>query len=347
MKLNKIIITAIILFASIGFYSCGKNGESKTDLQTKQLTNVKVMDISPKSFTDNFNVVGVIKPYASAKVSSEEGGLILSVVKDKGDYVSRGQVVVRLKKDVENASLESALAQVELAKLNFEKQEQLYRENATTEIAYRTALLQLDAAEKGLDVIRTHISKGFVRSPINGVVDNKFMNNGEMSAPGLPIISIVDVSRVKISAGVPESHIKDVRLGQGVKITIDVLPGAEFEGQISYIAPTLSNQTRTFEIEIVINNPNRILKPEMNATVDIAKFQMSDAIVLPQDMIVDNGDEKYVFILEGDIARRREITTGGREGNAVLITSGLNIGDKIISEGFQSVVDGEKVQVVQ
>jgi RND family efflux transporter MFP subunit len=347
MKLNKIIILVIALIAVVSFSSCSKKSESKDETQIKKLSLVKVMDISPKSFTENFNVVGVVKPFASAKVSSEEGGLILSIVKDKGSYVSRGQVVVRLKKDVENASLESALAQLELAKLNYEKQEQLYKENATTEIAYRTAALQLDAAEKGLDIIRTHISKGFVRSPISGIVDDRFLNKGEMSAPGVPILSIVDVSKVKISAGVPERHVKDVRLGQGVKITCDVLPGAEFEGQISYISPSLSTTTRTFEIEIVISNSERLLKPEMNANVELSKFQLSDAIVIPQDYMIDNGEEKFVFVLEGDVAKKKAIEVGGREGNAVLIVSGLNIGDKLIFEGFQTVSDGEKVQVVQ
>jgi RND family efflux transporter MFP subunit len=347
MKLNKIILLVISITAVVFISSCGKKSESKDETQVKKLTLVKVMDIAPKSFTDNFNVVGVVKPFASAKVSSEEGGLILSIVKDKGSFVSRGQVVVQLKKDVENASLESALAQLELAKLNYEKQEQLYKENATTEIAFRTAALQLDAAEKGLDIIRTHISKGFVRSPISGVVDDRFLNKGEMSSPGVPILSIVDVSRVKISAGVPERHVKDIRIGQGVKITCDVLPGAEFTGQISYVSPTLSPTTRTFEIEIVINNGDRLLKPEMNASVEVAKFQLSDAVVIPQDYIVDNGDEIYVFVLEGDIAKKRLIETGGREGNAVLVTNGLNIGDKLIFEGFQTVSDGEKVQVVQ
>lgn len=347
MKINKIILISFVLFAAIFFYSCGKKSESQTNNEKKDIPYVKIMDIAPKSFTENFSVVGVVKPYATAKVSSEEGGLILRIYKKKGDRVSRGQTLVQLKKDVENASYESALAQLELAKLNYEKQEQLYKENATTEIAYRTAALQLDAAEKGLDVIRTHIAKGFIRSPISGVVDDKYMNEGEMSGPGAPILNLVDVSRVKITAGIPESHVKDVRLGQGVKITCDVLPGAEFEGQISYISPSLSSLTRTFDVEIVINNSERILKPEMSAKVEMAKFELAEAIVLPQDYIVDLGEDKYVMVLEGDVARRRIIETGGREGNAVLIVSGLKAGEKLIYEGFQSVADGEKVQVVQ
>jgi Cu(I)/Ag(I) efflux system membrane fusion protein len=86
-------------------------------------------------------------------------------------------------------------------------------------------------------------------------------------------LSIVDVSRVKISAGVPEKYVTEIKKGQEVNITVDVLPGTGFTGKISYIAPSLSTTNRTFEIEIVINNPDRILKPEMNASVEIAKFQ--------------------------------------------------------------------------
>ena len=347
MRINKLLsLFVILLFASAVFYSCGGEANEKPQ-ENKKLTFVKVEDVTPKQFTDKFNVVGIVKPYASAKISSEEGGLILSILKNKGDRVGAGQIVVRLKKDVEGATYEQLLAQYELAKLNFEKQQQLYDENATSEIAYLTSKWQLEAASKGLEVVKTHMSKGFIRSPINGVVEDKFMNKGEMSAPGVPILSIVDISKVKITAGVPEKYVSEIKKGQEVNITFDVLPGSGFTGKISYIAPSLSTTNRTFEIEIVINNPDRILKPEMNASVEIAKFRKDDAVVLPQDYIIDNGEEKYVFVLEGDIAKRRLIEIGGREGNSVLITSGLNIGDKLINEGFQSLADGEKVQVVQ
>jgi RND family efflux transporter MFP subunit len=290
--------------------------------------------------------VGTVKPYATAKISSEEGGLILSITKNKGDKVRAGEVLVRLKKDVEGATYDQMLAQFELAKINFEKQDELYKENATTELQYLTAKWQMEAAEKGLDVLKTHIKKAYVTSPINGVVDDKYMNKGEMSGPGIPILNVVDVSRVKITAGVPESYIKDVQKGQQVSITMDVLPGAEFEGKISYISPTLSAGSRTFEIEIIIDNKDRVLKPEMNANVEISKEEKDNVVVIQQDLIVDYGDEKYVFVLDGDVAKKRVLEIGGRNENNVLITGGLKPGDKIIYEGFQSLSDNLKVQVV-
>jgi membrane fusion protein (multidrug efflux system) len=345
MNIHKLSIIIIVLFSTVVFYSCGKNGQPKTE-EHKKLSLVKVEEVKTSTFVDNFKVVGIVKPYATAKISSEEGGLILSINKDKGSRVSQGEVVAHIKKDVETATLEQNEAQYELAKVNFEKQQELWKANATTELQYLTAKWQMEAAKRGLEVLKTHISKSLVRSPISGVVDEKYMNKGEMSAPGAPILNVVDVSRVKITAGVPEKYVNEVKKGQQVKITVDVLPGVEFSGKISYLSPSLASGSRTFDIEIVINNKDRLLKPEMNANVEITKYERDDAIVVPQDLIVDLGDDRYVFVLEGDIAKKKSLEIDGRNGNMVLVTNGLKAGDKLIYEGFQSLVDGDKVQVV-
>lgn len=339
-------VIAILLSVAAIFSSCGKGGEN-TEQNQKKLPLVKFKEIQTEQFSDNFKVMGVIKPFTSAKVSSEEGGLITSLTKDKGSYVSKGEIVARIKKDVEIASLEQTEAQVELARMNYEKQKQLYEDNATTEIQYLTAKWQYEAAIRGADILKQRLKSGFVRSPISGVVDDKFMNKGEMSAPGSPIFNIIDISTVKVSAGVPEMYLTKVSKGQSVNVTIDVLPGVQFEGKVNYIAPALQGTSRTFEIEILISNKDRILKPGMNANVVLSEFTKESAVVIPQDLIVDYGDVQYVFVLEGDIARKRELKLGGRNGNQVLIESGLNPGEKLITDGFQSLKDGDKVQVVQ
>ncbi|MBL8015670.1 MAG: efflux RND transporter periplasmic adaptor subunit [Ignavibacteria bacterium] len=341
------IVFALFLTASVVFLGCGKGGGETTEQNQKKLPLIKFKEVVPEQFNDNFKVMGVIKPFTSAKVSSEEGGLITYLSKDKGSPVSKGEIVARIKKDVELASLEQTEAQVELARMNYEKQKQLYEDNATTEIQYLTAKWQYEAAIRGADILKQRLKTGYVRSPISGVIDDKFMNRGEMSAPGSPIFNIIDISTVKVSAGVPEMYLTKVTKGQSVNVTIDVLPGVQFEGKVNYISPALQGTSRTFEIEILINNKERLLKPGMNANVVLSEFSMESAVVVPQDLIVDYGDVQYVFVLEGDIARKRELKLGGRNGNQVLIESGLNPGDKLITDGFQSLKDGDKVQVVQ
>ena len=98
---------------------------------------------------------------------------------------------------------------------------------------------------------------------------------------------------------------------------------------------------------MVIKNPGGKLKPEMSANIILSKETISDAIVLTQDQFVDNVEEQFVFVLQGDIARKKKITLGGRNGNNVIITDGIEAGETLITEGYEFVSDGDKVRVVQ
>ncbi len=342
---NILCLLIFLIIGSLTLQSCGNNGETKTEPE-KKLQAVKVKEVIGQEFEETYKIVGIVKPYEAAKVSSEEGGLITYQPFDKGSHVSRGQVVVRLRKDQDRAAYDQALSQFELAKSNFDRMQKLYNESVTTEQEFTNAKFQLEITEKSLNVLETRLNKSYVVSPISGIVDQKFIGKGEVCGPGTPILNIVDVSRVKISGGIPESFIGDIKKNSQVKITFDVYPGEEFYGTVSYVSPTLSQANRTFEIEIVLNNNDGRLKPEMSANIEIQKTKMENALVLPQDLLIDFGNEKYVFVLENDVAHKKIVTLGGRDNNDVLITSGLNEGDKLIVEGFQSLADGDKVQVI-
>jgi len=344
IKMKRILNLLVIIALAVGITACGKKQEKKE--AEKKLSLVKVREVKGEEFSEVFKVVGIVKPNTSAKLSSEEGGIISYLTKDKGSSVRKGETVAVLKKDFDKATYDQALSQYELARDNFERAEKLYRENATTEQMYTSAKLQFNIAEKTVEMYRTRLTKGYIISPISGIVDAKYMNLGEMTSPGAPIVSIVDISRVKIEAGIPERYVTMLSKGRTVDITFDVLPEEEFTGKISYISPTLNPQSRTFDIEIVIDNKDRKLKPEMSANVFISNLDLDDAVVLERDVLVDNGDEQFVFVLENDIAKKRTITLGANADNKVLVTSGLNIGDKLIYYGFRALVDGDKVKVV-
>jgi len=344
MKKIIYIMTALLTVSAL-FISCGNEGESKTEPE-KKLQAVKTTEIITQEFKETYNVVGTVKPFQTAKISSEEGGLITYMPFDKGSRVGRGQTLVRLKKDTDFASFEQAETQYELAKSNFERIEKLYNESVSTEQDYTNAKFQLELAEKSLNLIETRLSKSYVTSPISGIVDEKYMSRGEVCGPGTPILNIVDVSKVKISAGIPERYLSEIKKGSQVKITFDVYPGEEFTGTVNYISPTLSVQNRTFEIEMVLPNKGGRLKPEMSANIRIEKSVIVDAIVLPQDLVIDFGNEKFVYVFENGAARKKSVMIGGRNNNNVQILSGLNKGDILISEGFQSVADGDKVEII-
>ncbi|MGB9697571.1 MAG: efflux RND transporter periplasmic adaptor subunit [Ignavibacteria bacterium] len=344
MKKLFLLMVSLLLIGSS--FSCGRKSGSENKSSLQQLSAVRVVEVKPQHFVETYRVIGIVKPYESAKLSSEEGGIITYLAKDKGDKVRKGEVLVRLKKDTDQKAYEQALAQYNLAKENFERIERLYNENVATEQQYTNSKLQLDIAIKAVELYRTRLSKGYIVSPINGVVDAKFLNKGEMSSPGAPILSIVDVSRVKINAGIPEKYVGEITRGQNVLITFEVLPDEKFYGVVGYTSPTIDPQSRTFEVEVILNNKDRKLKPEMSATLEFTRLDINDAVVIGQDQFVDNGEEKYVFVLENDIAKKRIIRIGGFSDSKVYVESGLNLGEKLIIEGFRGLNDNEKVQVV-
>ncbi len=343
--MKKIGLLILTISLPLILISCGKKNEAKTEKE-KQLPLVKTMQVETVQFIDNYKIVGTVKPFESAKLSSEEGGLITYLAKDKGSSVSRGEVIVRLKKDVDIAAYEQALSQYNVAKENFSRAERLFNDNVTTEQNYTNAKLQLDVALKAVEFYETRLSKGYIVSPISGVVDAKYMNKGEMSAPGVPIISIVNISKVKVSAGIPERYLTNIKKGKKISITFDAIENETFEAVISYVSPVINPQSRTFEIEAVINNPNRILKPEMSANIELTAMTIDDAVVLDQDLITDDGENVYVFVLNGDTAVKRIIKIGGRNDGKVYIEEGLNPGDYLINVGFQGLNDGNKVKVI-
>jgi membrane fusion protein, multidrug efflux system len=342
-KIKKLIYLSLIITIAVGLTACGKKQEKKET--EKKLSLVKVREIKGEEFSDRYKVVGTVKPNTSAKLSSEEGGIITYLSKDKGSSVSKGETVVVLKKDFDKASYDQAVSQYDLAKDNYERAEKLYKENATTEQVYMNAKLQFNIAEKTVEMYRTRLGKGYITSPISGVVDAKFMNLGEMTGAGSPILSIVDISKVKIEAGIPEKYVTRLSKGRTVEITFDVLPDESFNGKISYISSTLNPQSRTFDIEVILDNKNRKLKPEMSANVFFTNMNLNNAVVLERDVFVDNGDEQFVFVLENDVAKKKIIKLGGVSENKVLVSEGLNIGDKLIYYGFRALVDGDKVKV--
>ena len=345
--MNKIFkLTVFLLLAGITFSACGKKRDNIKDTE-KKVPLVKVTTIKTQPFTESYKFIGVLKPYETAKLSSEEGGIITYIGKDKGNYVRKGEVVIKLLKDQDYATYEQMQAQYNLAKDNFERISNLYSQGAATEQQYTNSKLQLDVAEKSKNIYEVRLRKGTIVSPINGIVDAKLMSVGEMSSPGAPILSIVDVSRLKVNVGIPEKYMSYISKGKTLDITFDVFPDEVYKGVVSYIAPDINASSRTFDIEMVIKNPGGKLKPEMSANIILSKETISDAIVLTQDQFVDNVEEQFVFVLQGDIARKKKITLGGRNGNNVIITDGIEAGETLITEGYEFVSDGDKVRVVQ
>ncbi|MCB0725026.1 MAG: efflux RND transporter periplasmic adaptor subunit [Ignavibacteriae bacterium] len=338
--LSKLLIIALIFTLT----SCG---DDKQEEVQKNIPFVKDTIITTQEFIESYSIVGVLIPYESAALSPEQGGKIVYLGVDKGDRVRRGQVIARINQSLDYASYQQAVANYNLALSEYERTQRLYENGVATEQQFTNAKLNLDIAETTVDLARSKLPLTVVRSPINGIVSAKNMNLGEMGSPGNPIVEIVNVSRVKVSVGVPERYMTDISRGSTVKLTFGVFPGEEFNGTVDYVSPTINETNRTFDVEVVLENPDQKFKPQMSVNVEVTTKRVPNAIVLNQGQIIDYGDAKYIFVNENGIAKKREITLGGSNGNDVQVISGLKPGDHLIYEGYQSLADGDEIKVIE
>jgi membrane fusion protein (multidrug efflux system) len=159
----------------------------------------------------------------------------------------------------------------------------------------------------------------------------------------------VATDRVKVTAGVPERYARSVQRGDSVLVTFDIFPDREFAGRVDYVGASVDPSSRTFPIEILLNNPEGIMKPAMVANVRVQRDRLSDVLVVPQHVVLRSAEGYKVFVIApGDrpIAEARSVVLGPSSGNEVIIESGLEVGDLLITVGQQLVDDGTHVRVV-
>jgi membrane fusion protein (multidrug efflux system) len=328
-------------------------GASNTSVpaESVRVVNVEVTPVTTGRFTDLIRITGEVEAMHDVTLSADEAGRIAAFTVETGAAVARGQVIVEQDDAVLRAQVAEADAAADLAREQFERQRRLWEdEKIGSEIAYLQAKANAEAANARLATLEARLARTKVRSPVDGVFDEKFVEAGEMALPGTRLARVVSTRQVKVTGGVPERDALAVRPGDHATVTFDVLSGQVFEGRIRYVGASVDPQNRTVPIEVVLDNPGGRIKPRMVASVQVARAQLSDVIVVPQQVVLrtEDGFEAFVVVDENGVptARARRLTLGPSQGNRVVVRDGLAPGDRLITLGQQLVDDGGRVRLV-
>jgi len=273
-----------------------------------------------------------------------------------GDWIKAGQKLVTLQsEEVGNAKSEfyKAKADYELAKVNFEREKRLFDRGVgakknflTTEAELKVAATSLDAAEKKLHVLgfneeqvktiaETHQINPIITlfSPISGkIIENKAVL-GAMIDQTTEILTIMDPTLLWIDAEIYEKDIAKIRIGQEVEVSVPAYPEETFKGKITYISDVLKEETRTITVRTEVENKSYKLKPGMFADIKIFFNHQSKVLVLPKEAILDDKDEKIVFIKVNDKYVPLVVEIGAREGGFIEIIRGIQEGDEVVTKG--------------
>lgn len=340
------LLAAVMAVLVIG---CGgSTGEQKEsgDMPKERAVQVEVQELQPQPFVETLHLSCSIKAWEDVTVAPEEGGTVKEWKFPKGSYVRKGDVIVVLNDDVLKASYEAALAQYNSAQLTFDKQQRVFTEQAVSEWQLKTAEFNRDAAKAQADLMRARWERTRIKSPIDGILDERFVDEGETAAPGVPIARIVNLHRVKALVNVPERYAGRLKVGSHIQLTVQAYPGEVFEGKVTFIGAAISPDNRTFPLEAELPNPRGKLKPEMIARVKLALAVLPNALLVEERVIQQVDRNKFVVYVEnGGRAQERTVQLGGRQDHLVQILSGVKPGERIIVRGFSDVIDNQPVLV--
>ena len=204
---------------------------------------------------------------------------------------------------------------------------------------YNDAVIQLEQAEKEL-------ANATIKSPISGVITKKQVEEGEYINIGSPIVTIVDISKLKIKLNVSEANIYQLKLNDKATITTDVYPGVVFEGNISFIS-SQGDDSHNYPVEIVISNNSKYpLKSGTFANVMIKLPMAVEALYIPRESLLGSITEASVYIAENNKAILKKVVVGNGNDKYIKVISGLKEGDKVIVNGQINLSDNKAIKII-
>ena len=201
------------------------------------------------------------------------------------------------------------------------------------------------------DIEGMKYEKASIKSPINGIVIKKFLDEGSQVEPSVspmmrvPVIMVANIDTVKVLVNVSEKYLGKLKEKAKAKVKVDAYPDEVFLGEVVRIAPLVDLATRTSEVEIKIPNEEHRLKPGMFARVNLILEKKENTLVVPNKAVLNENNRKFVFVVNGSIAREREVKTGIYQKDSVEIVEGLKETDLVIVEGNYGLKDGTEVEI--
>jgi len=317
---------------------------------TVAATPVSVLMPKPESFKSYLEVQGRVDFDQNATVGARAAGSLTSIRVQRGDRVSKGQVLATIDASILDANAAELRTRMDLAKTVYEKQKGLWAQQIGTEIQYLQAKNNYEALQRNLATLNQQRSLYNVVAPFSGTVDEVLPKLGEITAPGAPVVRLTSGAGSKILADVSEAYGNSIKAGDKAVVTIPDLGGEELPATVRVVSRSINATSRTFTVELRLQGAKAAeLRPNMVATVRIQNYNAANATVIPVDIVQKDEQNSYVYVVGQEdgktVAKKRVIKTGNTYNGKVEVTSGLSGTDQVISAGYQNLNEGQKVAV--
>jgi membrane fusion protein, multidrug efflux system len=318
---------------------------SKAGTPAPGSVTVEAVKVASTSMPQTITAVGSLRSDESVTLRPEVAGRISNIAFQEGQPVAKGAMLVRLDPAVPLAEAQQARANLVLAKTKFDRAVDLAKSNFISGQARDEAENNLKVAEASLQLAEAKLAKMDLRAPFSGVIGLRSVSIGDYVKEGADLVNLESIDPLKVDFRVPEIYMRQVKVGQPLQIQLDALPGKTFEGKVFAVNPLIDAAGRSVVIRAMVRNQDTSLRPGMFARVRLITRDAQDALVLPEQALVPQGDQQFVFRVVDGKAFRTKVEVGQRRDSSVEILNGVAKDDLIVTAGQLKLRDGAPVIV--
>ena len=304
-----------------------------------------------QSFEHQIEIQANIKTRQNVLIYPEFSGRLIALKVVEGQNVKKGNLLALIDDAGLTDQLDQMILQLNLAKTTFERTQRLWDQKIGSEMMYLEAKTRYKAAQKQVSQIKQQLAKTKIYAPFNGIIDEIQARLGSNLIPGItPVLRIVNLNTMFAESDVPENYLSNITKGSKAKVTIPALnqiQNTEIHQTGNFITPS----NRTFRVEARLENPEGLIKPNLNARISVMDYFNPEAIMIPLRVVREDAkNQPYVFVLSkpekdnGFTTEQRMVTLGKSKEEMVEITEGLTIGELVVEEGVSLLVTNQKVK---
>lgn len=352
MKLSKTFIISFLLVIGLVSFGAYKLKQNQEVVQSKVKANdpskeyaVKTYVVSESAFTEHINAIGTFEPSREVQVISQANGQVTSINFGLGDHVKAGQLLVSVDKEILQAQYNAALANFENAKSNLERYEKAAQSEGIPQIQLDQSRLAVKSAESQMKVLAKQLQNTTITAPFDGIVTEKNIELGSTLMAGAKVLTITDISTLKLTVQVPEKDVVQFSNGQNIDIASELYPGKLLNGKIVMIGAK-GDKAHNYPVQIEVKNSTETpLKAGMYGS--IATSASNDALLVPKTALIGSEKNAQVYVIEDGKAMMRSISIASSNNEYYSVSNGLKKGDAVVVSGQINLDDATPVSIAQ
>lgn len=322
--------------------------KSTRPVSPQQELPVAFITLEPETLTRSFEVTGLMESVLDADISPEISGQIEEIYVQRGERVPAGKLLLRLNTELTEKNIAEVKTSLELATRVYEKQEELWEKQIGSELQYLEAKNSKEVMEARLATLEKQLAMARITAPFPGIVESIDVKAGELASPGLPLLRLVNLDKMRVTSRISESYLNKVEEGDEVVLRFAAFPDLVLRERISRLGQVIDPQTRTLTLEVELDNQEGRLKPNMLTSIRIEDFRKENAMVVPSIILRNDFNGTFLFraVSSGEhtVAEKVYVEPGITVQDRTEITDGVSPGDNVIVKGYHLVGDGTPVR---